>query len=211
MQQSKVFEETYEKYLEEIRNIDYLSKSTMLGVDISSNALEIPLYDRLYRVADRGIEDSGGAPVPPAVRVILCKYVLMCPVELPRVSDQLMTYREFRNAGPLISYFTTNTNKIIETTFSGRRDALQERCRQLGGILRDDQSYDLSVEFSALPRIPVIVNFNDRDDLFPATCSILYKASAEIYLDMECLAMSGTLLAGKLISPEHREQQVSMR
>ena len=211
MQRSTVFEETYQKYLEEIRNSDYLSKGTLLGAEISGNALEIRLYDRLYRVGDGGIEDCAGNPVPPAVRVILCKYVLMCPVELPRVTDQLMTYREFRNAGPLISYFTTNTNKIIETTFSGRRDALQERCRQLGGILRDDQSYDLSVEFSALPRIPVIVNFNDRDDLFPATCSILYKASAEIYLDMECLAMSGTLLAGKLISPEHREQQVSMR
>lgn len=211
MRQSTVFEETYQTYLEEIRNSDYLSKSTMLGADISRNALEIPLYDRLYRLGDSGIEDCGGTPVPPAVRVILCKYVLMCPAELPRLSDQLMTYREFRNAGPLISYFTTNTNKIIETTFSAKGDALQERCRLLGGIQRDDQLYDLSVEFLALPRIPVIVNFNDRDDLFPATCSILYRASAELYLDMECLAMTGTLLAGKLISPEHNEQQVSMR
>ena len=201
MGQSPVFEETYQKYLLEIQKTDYLSKSTMLDVDISNNALEIPLYDRLYRVGSKGIEDCGGNPVTPAVRVILCKYVLMCPVVLPRLRDKLMTYREFKNAGPLISYFTTNTNKTIETTFSGKRDVFQERSQQLGGTVRDDQSYDLSVEFFALPRIPVIVNFNDRDDLFPATCSILYRASAEIYLDMECLAMTGTLLAGKLISP----------
>jgi len=51
-----------------------------------------------------------------------------------------------------------------------------------------------------LPRIPVILNFNDSDDLFPATCSILYQESAQHYLDMECLAMTGTLLAGKLLS-----------
>jgi hypothetical protein len=201
MGQSPVFEETYRKYLLEIEKTDYLSRSTLLGVGISNNALEIPLYDRLYRVGSKGIEDWGGNPVTPAVRVILCKYVLMCPVALPRLTDRLMTYREFKNAGPLISYFTTNTNKTIETTFSGKRDVFQERSQQLGGTVRDDQSYDLSVEFFALPRIPVIVNFNDRDDLFPATCSILYRASAEIYLDMECLAMTGTLLAGKLISP----------
>lgn len=204
MPQSPVFEETYQKYLLEIQKTDYLSKSTMLGVGISNNALEIPLYDRLYRVSDNGIEDCDGNGVTPAVRVILCKYILMCPVELPPVRDKLMTYREFKNAGPLISYFTTNTNKTIETTFSGKRDAFLERSQHLGGTVRDDQSYDLSVEFFALPRIPVIVNFNDRDDLFPATCSILYRASAEIYLDMECLAMTGTLLAGKLISPAQR-------
>ena len=201
MPQSPIFEETYQKYLLEIQKTDYLSKGTMLGVGISNNALEIPLYDRLYRVSGNGIEDCDGNGVTPAVRVILCKYVLMCPVELPPLRDKLMTYREFKNAGPLISYFATNTNKIIETTFGGKRDVFQKRSQQLGGTVRDDQSYDLSVQFSALPRIPVIVNFNDRDDLFPATCSILYRSSAEIYLDMECLAMTGTLLAGRLISP----------
>jgi len=50
-----------------------------------------------------------------------------------------------------------------------------------------------------LPRVPVVLNFNDTDDLFPANCSVLYRASAELFLDMECLAMTGTLLAGRLI------------
>ena len=30
-------------------------------------------------------------------------------------------------------------------------------------------------------------------------CSILYRASAEQFLDMECLAMTGTLLSGRMI------------
>jgi hypothetical protein len=48
--------------------------------------------------------------------------------------------------------------------------------------------------------VPVIVNFNDRDDLFSASCSVLYRSSAAYFLDMECLAMTGTLLAGKLLA-----------
>jgi hypothetical protein len=44
------------------------------------------------------------------------------------------------------------------------------------------------------------VNFNDRDNLFSASCSVLYRSSAVHFLDMECLAMTGTLLTGKLIA-----------
>ena len=201
MAPSPVFEETYRKYLLEIKSIDDLSRQIVLGVGASGDALEIPMYDKLYRLTDRGIEECQGDPVTPAIRVILCKYVLMCPTSLPRVDDRLMSYREFKSAGPLISYFTTNTNKTIETTFSGRVDLLQHRLISLGGTIRTDESYDHSVHLFALPRIPVIVNFNDRDDMFPAPCSILYRASAESYLDMECLAMTGTLLAGMLIDP----------
>jgi len=200
MQRSPVFEETYRNYLQQLENIDYICRAETLGAGINGRALEIPMYDKVYRVSDRSIDDVDGGSVTPAVQVILCKYVLMCPHEVSVAEDKLMTYREFQNAGPLISYFTTNTNKTIETTFAGRLDDLRKQAHRLGGYVQENESYDLSVEFSALPRIPVIVNFNDRDDLFPAACSILYRASAERFLDMECLAMTGTLLAGKLIS-----------
>ena len=71
----------------------------------------------------------------------------------------------------------------------------------MGGTVLASETYDLALQFHALPRIPVLLNFNDRDDLFPASVSVLYRASAECFLDMECLAITGTLLAGRLISP----------
>jgi hypothetical protein len=134
-----------------------------------------------------------------AVRVILAKYVLTCPIPLPPLSGKWMTYREFRGAGPLVSYFTSTTKKNIELHFSGAKERLEMRCRELGGRIEDNNSYELSVWLQALPRIPVVLNFNDADDMFPASCSILYRASAEHFLDMECLAMTGTLLAGLLL------------
>lgn len=201
MQKSPVFEETYQHYLAEIKCLDYLSRGDMLGVEIEENSLIIPVYDRVYRVSEDGVEDIQGGSVTPGVRVILCKYVLMCPAEVPVTPDKLMTYREFRNGGPLVSYFTTNTNKTIESHFSGKLAQLEERGQRLGATVETSESYDLSLCFHALPRIPVILNFNDSDEMFPASCSILYKQTAEHYLDMECLAMTGTLLSGKLLSP----------
>ncbi len=196
---SKVFSETYNRYIAEIGQIDFLGKANSLGVEREGDCLLIPLYDTLYRLSSSGIEGIDGKELTPAVQVMLCKYVLTCPVDLPELSDKLMTYREFKDSGPLVSNFTANTNKTLESTFSGNVFALKEKALQFGGAEQPSDTYDLSLTFSVFPRIPVILNFNDKDDLFPAVCSVLYRASAELFLDMECLAMTGTLLTGKLI------------
>jgi hypothetical protein len=199
---SKVFDETYKHYLEEIRHVDFLAKADMLGLQRVNNALVIQLYNKIYRFDVDGITGDSEDNISPAVQVMICKYILTCQ-QCPDPNDpfgELVTYREFKDAGPLISYFTTNTNKTLESTFTGDITALKKRGQEIGGKLLDSDVYDLSFEFGAFPRVPVILNFNDRDDQFPACCSILYRSSAEYYLDMECLAMTGTLLAGKLIA-----------
>lgn len=200
MKQSSIFDETYRKYLAEISSIDYLGKAEALGVKRQENGLIIPLYDQYYYLSSDGIHHTLGAAVTPAVQVILSKYVLTCPYELPEVQEDLKTYRDFKDTAPLVSYFTTNTNKTIEENFSGKLEALENRALSIGGQLQPTEGYDLSVLFYALPRIPVRLNYNDRDDLFGPSCSILYQADAEHFLDMECLAMTGTLLSGKLIT-----------
>jgi len=40
--------------------------------------------------------------------------------------------------------------------------------------------------------------FNDADDEFSATCSVLFEQRAENYLDPECLAMVGRRLCTNL-------------
>lgn len=197
---SKVFGETYRNYMEQIRQIDFLKKVDALGATREGDTLLIPLYDKMHRLSAEGIVGIDGKELTPAVQVMICKYVLTCPYELPEIQDKLVTYREFKDSGPLVSNFTTNTNKTLESTFSGDVPGLKSRALKVGGKLQASDTYDISFEFNAFPRIPVILNFNDKDDLFPAVCSVLYRASAALFLDMECLAMTGTLLTGKLIA-----------
>lgn len=197
-ERSHVFAETYQGYLADIRKIDFLARAPVLGVVEDNGALLIPLYDRCYTFTAEGIAESMG--LTPAVQVMICKYILSCPEKLPSSEGELITYREFKDAGPLISYFATNTNKTLESAFAGDIEGLRQRALAIGGELRSSEVYDLSLEFHAFPRIPVYVNFNDRDETFPAACSILYRSSAALFLDMECLAMTGTLLTSKLIA-----------
>lgn len=200
MQKAAIFEHTYRHYLSEIGTIDYLAKADTLGVGTDGDALIIPLYDQTYAVSARSIRGLENTAVTDAVRVVLAKYVLTCPETLVTEPGPWVTYRDFKDAAPLVSSFTTNTNKTIETQFSGQLDLMKQRCQSLGGVPEINELYDFSVSFKVLPRVPVVLNFNDADDLFPAACSILYRESVRHYLDMECLAVTGTLLAGKLIT-----------
>ena len=44
----------------------------------------------------------------------------------------------------------------------------------------------------------LLLLFNDRDDEFPAGCTMLFNRNAESYLDPESLAMTGSFLAKRL-------------
>jgi hypothetical protein len=52
--------------------------------------------------------------------------------------------------------------------------------------------------FEALPRVPLLLLFIDEDEDFPAQCTLLFQRRAEKFLDMECLAIIGWLLADTL-------------
>ena len=196
-----VFEKTYREYLDRIAGIDFLSRARMLGAERSENALVIPFYGEPYRISADGVAGASGKKANFAVSVVLCQYILQCPEDTPEIGDWV-TYREFRDAGPLVGYFAANTNKTIATEFAGKVAALEKACESLGGVrFNDGSSHDVSLKFDFLPKIPVLLRFNDRDNEFPAQCSILFRQSAEEYLDMECLAIGGTFLSGNLIGP----------
>ena len=198
MKKSEVFETTYRKYIKQIAEIDLSARSQILGAVVKDGALEIPFYGNPHLVSESGVFKPTGERAAFAVCVLLCCYVLQCPDASPDPGDWV-TYREFKDAGPLVGYFTSNTNKIIETTFAGRIEALKTACLKLGGQLVDDPAFDVACMYQMLPRIPVFFRFNDRDETFPSQTSILFRQSAEKHIDMECLAIGGTYLTGYLI------------
>lgn len=198
-EKAKIFDKTREDYLSQIGDIDLKARADLLGATYDDGALLIPFYNLPYRVSKKGVFNSSGDEANFAASVVLCCYILQCPDSTPELGEWV-TYREFRNSGPLTSYFTANTNKIIETTFSGQLTNLRRACEHLGGQFVDTRSFDLAATFDFLPRIPVYFRFNDRDEEFPAQSSVLFRQSAEKYIDMECLAIGGTYLTGLLIN-----------
>lgn len=199
MKDTRVFVEKYESCLIKIRSMDVGSTMKGLGRTNHDQTCVFDFFNRQIAYNGHDFLDVTGCEVFPAVKFVLCNYLLKCPSQNDIISNRMVTFREFSNAGPLFSRFSENTGKIISTSFSGQADKLKLRCQRLGATLIETESYDLSAEFMALTKVPIFLNFNDADDLMPANTVFLFHDDAESYIDLECLTIACTCLTGLLI------------
>jgi hypothetical protein len=193
-----VFEKTYKDYLSQLRKVSFESIAPNLGAKIEGNRIKISLFINEYEVSVEGIADASGKKPTHDICVILSKYILLCPDTPPKKHDWV-SFRNFKDSGPLINYFTNGVERAIGSYFSGRLKDLKKASDTLGGYPPAlEVKYDLSVQFDALPMVPVIMLYNDADEEFSAKCIVLFESRAEKYLDAECIAMIGWQLFNHL-------------
>ncbi len=193
-----VFEKTYQNYLQKLREISFESIANDLGAKTEGKRIKIQLFINEYAVSVQGIADPAGKKPAHDICVILCKYILQCP-DTPPKEHEWVSFRNFKDSGPLINYFTNDVERAIGAYFSGRLKDLKKASAALGGYATDlEVKYDLAVQFDALPKIPLVMLYNDADEEFSAKCSVLFESRAEKYLDAECIAMLGWQLFSHL-------------
>jgi hypothetical protein len=189
-----VFKETYQNYLDRIEKIDLHKRSEALGGRIEKDEMVVSFFGKSYRISSRGITDPFGKQPPMGICVVMCKYLLLCP-DVPSLDKEWVSFRDFKNTAPLIHSFVNHTEGPIAGHFSNRLEDLSVACEKLGGKNPGlDLSYQLIMKLYSLPKVPVLLLFDDADEEFPAQCKVLFERRAEHYLDPECLAILGTLL-----------------
>ncbi|NJL59337.1 MAG: DUF3786 domain-containing protein [Desulfobacteraceae bacterium] len=195
---SGVYEKTYRNYLSQLGSIDPNAVRQRLGAETEKDEVVIPLFGKPYRASPKGITDISGKQPSFDVCVILCKYLLLCPLIQSEEKDWV-SFRGLRDSGPLTTYFANEAEGAIAKYFMGKPHELEEAGRALGGYTPDiDARYDVSLRFDVLPKVPLVMLYNDADKDFPAKCSVLFERRAEMYLDAECLSMVGRLLFSRL-------------
>lgn len=193
-----VFEKTYRNYLEQLEGINFESIAPKLGIKFEDNIIIIRLFRTEYKVSVEKITGPSGGKPSHDICVLLSKYLLLCPDEAPKNNDWV-SFRNLKDSGPLINYFTNEIERAIASNFSEKINDLKNASKILGGyppVL--DVKYDFAIQFDALPMIPIIILFNDKDDEFSTKCSILFESGVEKYLDAECIAMIGWQLSFRL-------------
>ena len=189
-----VYKETYQNYLDRIEKIDLHKRSETLGGRIEMDEMVVSFFGNSYRISSRGIKDPLGKQPPMGICVVLCKYLLLCP-DVPLLDKEWVSFRDFKNAAPLIHSFVNHTEQPIVRHFSNRLEDLSSACEKLGGMNPGlELNYQLIMKLYPLPKVPVLLLFDDADEEFPAQCKVLFERRAEHYLDPECLAIVGTLL-----------------
>lgn len=199
-QASEIFEKNYRQYCAQIANLNFTALKEKLGIEQDGDQVVIPFFDNDYFVSKEGIADKFGSRPDYMICVILSKYLLLCPESL-HVDTDWVSFRDFKKTSPLLNlnFFASDTEKPIVQHFSKRLDALSMACEKFGGLPDEiNISYDLAMRFNTLPRISLLLLFNDKDEDFPAHCSVLFQKQAEYYLDPESLAMTSAFLARSL-------------
>ncbi len=199
MDNLKLFDEALPGLIFDLKRCDIASKAEILGIQKRGDLFVFDFFNEQIAFDGNDFFSTTETELTPALKTLFCQYILMCPENKIQGDGKLVTFREFSDSGPLFARFAANTGKIIQTSFAGKRDALSRRCLKLGGNPLDNASYDISFRFRALPRIPVILNFNDSDELMPASAGFLYHETASIYLNLQSLSITCTYLTGLLI------------
>ncbi len=210
MKQAAIFDEIYRQYLADVSAIDLKLIAGTLGINVEKDGAAIPFYGLTHRITPAGIMDEKGNRPIHAVSVILCQYLLLCPEQEPSVTREWVRYHSFSDAAPYAQGFRNTAEQPINKTFAGKLEDLKQACTALGGrSCEAPYSCDLAMVFSALPKVNLLMVFNDKDEEFPAQCSLFFEKHADAYLDMECLAMLGMILATWLKNgPDYREGNV---
>jgi hypothetical protein len=195
-----IFEQNYEEYVAQLSKADLEAVKETLGLISDSGKLFLPFFNERYRVTNTGFTDEGDNKPSYGVAVVLFKYILLCP-DQPYYNAEWSAFRDFKKVSHFtnVNFFRSDTEKILEDAFCGKLDDLRKACLALGGTHHEMETrYDLSMKFDALPRISLLLLFNDGDDEFPVKSTVLFQKHAEDYLDPESLIITSAWLAKTL-------------
>ena len=193
MEKEHVYEQTYNDYLARIAALDFKFVADKLDLQLNGEEVTISFFGSPYRTSKKGIKSLDGKKPHLSVCVILFQYLLMCPMIEP-LGGNWMSFKDFKDAAPLIQAFYNTVTRPLAEMFSGRLEDLEAAGKAIGGYApTEDFHYDLAMQFNALSKVPLLLLFNDKDEEFPAQCSLLFESRTEKFLDMECLAMVGML------------------
>ena len=194
-----VYNDTYHYYLEQMKTMSFDGKEAVLGITLDGDAVVVPYFGQPIRMTADGLKDETGRCPDFSDCVVVCRYLIMCPLFEPK-QKEWVAYRDFPDAGPLTVFWADTVEGPLARAFSGNVAALEKAADTMGGGPSDmDIACDLCRCFTPLPKIPLLLVYNDADDDFPASASLLFEKRASTYLDAESQAILGHALSDRLL------------
>lgn len=193
-----VYNETYRYYLDQLKIMRFDGKEDVLGITLDGDTVVVPYFGQSFRLTADGLRDESGQRPDFSDCVVVCRYLIMCPLFEPK-PKAWVAFRDFPDAGPLTVFWSDTVEGPLSRTFSGHVGTLENASDALGGVKTDmDIACDLCRCFSPLPKVPLLLVFNDADDDFPASTSLLFEKRASTYLDAESQAILGHALSSRI-------------
>lgn len=202
------YELVYEKLLRELAKVDLSKVVEALGGVYHGDHLEMKCLGESYHLTHHGIRKADGKSPNVATKIVLSHYLLQAGQG--RLTGEWVSYRDFKDSAFFMTNFQVNAEDRIAAHFAGRASKLEDAALSLyGEPYKEFQTGDVCYYIQALPKVPVLLVFYDKDADFRASCKLLFDRSAPTWLDMECLAVLGWLVAERLIKSSRQPTQTN--
>jgi hypothetical protein len=191
------YEKVYQELLPRLAAADIAGTAYDLGLAMQDGAALVPCFGRQYLVGKHGVTLADGGEAPLNHRIVLAYYITHGG--RGENASRFVPYRDL----PGGQDFARSLSQIVEgraaNFFGGKLESLKSAAAALGAVSGEDYAPgDVSLLFSALPKLPLLMSFYDADEDFPAEVKVFYDITAPNFLDMECLAVLGLLLVQEL-------------
>jgi len=191
------YEEVYATLLEGLAVTDFKHAAGHLGAKPASGGVEFSIFGRNCLAGPDGIRAADGKTLDFTIRIVAAYYFIQAGQG--EWTDRWVAYRDFKDGAFFHASFTQLVEQKIAQDFSGKLKELKDAITALGGKpLEAGLGGDLCYSLKALPQVPLALIFYDRDEDFPSSARVLFDSSAPLFLDMECLAVLGMILANQL-------------
>jgi hypothetical protein len=88
---------------------------------------------------------------------------------------------------------------VLSRTFGSQIERFNQACQSTGGTPVPGLG-DMAFQFSALPRLPLLVTYWLGEDEFPASAKVLFDRSAGNHLPIDVCAILGKMLVSRIVN-----------
>ncbi|MEW5723584.1 MAG: DUF3786 domain-containing protein [Thermodesulfobacteriota bacterium] len=192
------YEEVYHGLAARLARADFRHARLDLGARAAGARVAVDVLGWTCLVGQEGIEAADGAPLDFTIRICLAYYILHGGSG--DLTGDWVAYRDFKDGAFFHAAFSRIVENKIAQGFAHRASELAEAAARLKGeSLSAGLGGDVCLRFPLLPKVPLALVFYEADEDFPASARVLYDASAPRFLDLECLAVLGLILADQLV------------
>ncbi|MGQ9703703.1 MAG: DUF3786 domain-containing protein, partial [Actinomycetota bacterium] len=157
----------------------------------------VPFFGERYTVSypEGEVNRENGTAAGAREALIILHYLVQA--DGTQVRDQWVAYRDLPGARYHEPAFVAEVEGPLSRGLAGRLEALRKWAETTAREV--ELPGDVAAAWDVLPRVPLLLVFNEADEEFPASARVFFDASAPNYLPTEDLSVLAELAALRIL------------
>lgn len=174
-------------------SMDIADLPLRIGGEIIGNGnkkgLKLPYFKSYIHIFGDRITHEDGSDMTRWEQVFILNHLAQGGISKPK--GVWMGFIQFPNTVSKQVSMTSHVEEPLIQTFAGKIDELEKKALDLGGTLlpREEGSADLAIQFTPLPRVPVVLLFWDGvpGEDFEPQAKLMFDETVTEHLDIESI------------------------